>query len=56
MTAEAYCDCVARPAMIRLHVAHAHRFYLCQRCGAVREDIYQTELSPGKFGTIHPMP
>jgi len=25
--------------MQRLHVAHVNRFYLCQRCGAVREDV-----------------
>jgi len=38
---EANCDCGEFPPMQRLHAAHANRFYLCQRCGAVREDIYQ---------------
>ena len=37
---EANCDCDGFPPMQRLHVAHANRFYLCQRCGAVREDVY----------------
>lgn len=38
---EANCDCDGFPPMQRLLVAHANRFYLCQRCGAVREDVYQ---------------
>ena len=39
---EANCDtCEGFPPMIRLSVAHANKFYLCQRCGAVREDVYQ---------------
>ena len=38
---EANCDCDGFPSMQRLHVAHANRFCLCQRCGAVREDVYQ---------------
>lgn len=41
MTAEANCDCDGFPLMQRLHVASASRFYLCQKCGAVREDVYQ---------------
>ncbi len=37
----ANCDCDGFPATVRLHVAHANRFYLCHRRGAVREDVYQ---------------
>ncbi len=27
--------------MMRLHAGAPHRYYLCQVCGAIREDIYQ---------------
>ncbi len=36
------CDCTAAPPwppMTRLHVAGTSRWYLCRRCGAVREDV-----------------
>lgn len=42
--AEAYCDCTGVPpwpAMMRLHGGAPHRYYLCRRCGAVREDVYR---------------
>jgi len=41
---EAYCDCVGTPpwpAMMRLHGGAPNRYYLCRRCGALREDVYR---------------
>lgn len=40
---DAHCDCTGMspwPAMMRLHGGSPHRYYLCRRCGAVREDVY----------------
>ena len=53
-SAEAFCDCSNFPAMFRLHVTHANRFYLCQRCGAVREDVYQDGAIPRQFWHASP--
>jgi hypothetical protein len=43
---DAYCDCTGPPwpSMLRLHAGGTlARFYLCQRCGAIREDKTQTD-------------
>ena len=41
---EANCDtCEGFPPMTWLFVAHGNRFYPCQKCGAVREDVYHLE-------------
>lgn len=39
---ELHCDCIGPPwpVMVRLHGGAPNRYYLCRRCGAVREDVY----------------
>ena len=40
------CDCTAAPPwppMTRLHVAGTSRWYLCRRCGAVREEVCRVD-------------
>jgi hypothetical protein len=37
-----YCDCTGGPPwppMMRIHTNTASRYYLCRRCGTIREDV-----------------
>ena len=43
---DVYCDCTGPPwpSMLRLHASGTlARFYLCQRCGVIREDKTRTD-------------
>jgi hypothetical protein len=45
---EARCDCTGSPpwpARGHLHAGGPNRYYLCPECGAVREDVYQGEVT-----------